>query len=229
MDQGASETAAMKVTEYVEIFGYGSLVNRRARRSDLVARPVRIGGWRRSWSHCVETENGNVCALTVVPQAEAGVAGVGILERRDNLAALDAREKGYRRIPLALDAEEPPGVATRGDWERFTYISTPVALRPGSREFPIWRSYLECVLAGFLDLGGGAAARDFIVTTDGWEAPILDDRAAPKYMRAVKLPQHVQGEVDALIQSHELHRTQFADPAALLAAGQKVWDVGGFG
>jgi cation transport protein ChaC len=98
--------------------------------------------------------------------------------------------------------------------ESFTYISTPAAHRQGSRQFPIWRSYLECVLAGFLDLGGDAAARDFIVTTDGWEAPILDDRLAPKYMRAVRLSPPIQSNVDALIRSHGLDRTQFIDPSA---------------
>jgi hypothetical protein len=214
MDKGASEPASVIASEYVRIFGYGSLVNRDARRHDLVARPARITGWRRSWSHCVETEHGRVCALTIAPNAEAEVAGVVVLEHRDNLSALDAREKGYQRVRLVLVAEEPPISPDRAGLESFTYISTPAAHRLGSRQFPIWRSYLECVLAGFLDLGGDAAARDFIVTTDGWRAPILDDRLAPKYMRAVRLSPHVQGKVDTLIHSHGLDRTQFIDPSA---------------
>jgi hypothetical protein len=65
------------------------------------------------------------------------------------------------------------------------------------------------VLAGFLDVGGKIAARDFVVTTRGWESPILDDRTAPKYMRATSLPAGIQTDVDALIQEHGLERTQF--------------------
>jgi hypothetical protein len=219
----------MILSEYVQIFGYGSLVNRRTRRNDLIARPVRACGWRRSWNHCVETENGRVCALTITPNALAEVDGVVVLEHRDNLAILDAREKGYQRVQISIVADELPSVPTPGDQESFTYTSTPVAYRRGSRDFPIWRSYLECVLAGFLDLGGDAAARDFIVNTDGWETPILDDRPAPRYMRAVLLSEDTQREVDALIRSLGLDHTQFADPNALSPVGRRPADGDEFG
>jgi cation transport protein ChaC len=221
VDQGPAEFAAMTTSEHVQIFGYGSLVNRRTRRAHLVAGPARASGWRRSWSHCVETENGKVCALTIVPNAEAEVAGVVVLEHRDHLPALDAREIGYQRVPISVVADEPPILPAPGHQESFSYTSTSAAYRRGSREFPIWRSYLECVLSGFLDLGGDVAARNFIVSTDGWDAPILDDRSAPKYMRAVQLSEDIRREVDALIRSLGLDRTQFADPSALLSVGQR--------
>ena len=35
--------------------------------------------------------------------------------------------------------------------------------------------------------GGAAGVADFFATTDGWEAPILNDRAAPQYPRHQRL------------------------------------------
>jgi glutathione-specific gamma-glutamylcyclotransferase len=167
--------------------------------------------------------------LTITPHAEAEVAGVVIPEHRDDLSGLDAREEGYQRIRLTLVADKPRISPAQAGLETFTYVSTPATHRRGSREFPIWRSYLECVLAGFLDLGGNAAAHDFIATTDAWEVPILDDRRAPKYMRAVPLSPHEQGKVEALIHSHGLDSTQFADPTALLPVTRRSADGDEFG
>jgi cation transport protein ChaC len=201
----------MTPPDVVHVFGYGSLVNRRARRQDLEAKPAVVCGWRRMWGHCVATENGNVCALTITPEARATVAGVVVLEQRNNLAALDAREIGYKRVSVSLAVEPASDPANREAGEAFTYTSASEACKRGSREFPIWRSYLECVLAGFLDLGGEEAARNFVLSTDGWDTPLLDDRTAPKYMRSILLPTDIQDEVDRLILSYGLDRAEFTE------------------
>jgi len=164
----------------------------------------------------VETERGKVCALTIAPSRGAEVFGVFVPTPRTELAGLDLREQGYQRVPLAASdflAHDMPGFSESTfviDDGVFTYISIPEAHRPGSWEFPIWRSYLECVMAGFLELGGAAAVQEFIVSTDGWGAPILDDRAAPKYMRAVTLPAEIRSQMDALIRAANLDSFQFS-------------------
>jgi hypothetical protein len=199
------------MSETVGIFGYGSLVNRSARRHQIDARELDLRGWRRSWTHCVETERGGVCALTIVPSANEGVRGVLLDFPRAELPALDARELGYRRIAISRDATGACGDKS-SDQDMFTYVSTEAASRPGSREFPIWRSYLECVLAGYYDLGGVAAVREFLATTRGWGVPILDDRNAPKYMRAVMLSDETRRRLDELIHERELDALQFSEP-----------------
>src|SRR5258706_13885915 len=113
----------MIISEYVNIFGYGSLVNRRTRPHELAATPVRVRNWRRSWSHCVETELGKVCALTIAPHGEAEVAGVVVPEHRDGLSGLDAREKGYERIRFSLVADKPQISPAQGCLETFPYVS----------------------------------------------------------------------------------------------------------
>jgi hypothetical protein len=197
-------------SEFVVIFGYGSLLNQRThRRPDISIYPFRLTGWQREWGHCVDSGGaGKVCALTIRPNRRAEVSGAFVVDLRANLRDLDEREQGYRRVRIFSRARPSiPNIPANATI--FTYTSDPPEFRPGSREFPIWRSYLECVLAGFLDVGGKTAARDFVVTTRGWESPILDDRTAPKYMRATSLPAGIQTDVDALIQEHGLERTQF--------------------
>src|SRR5262245_60387292 len=135
-DPGLS--AMMPMSETVGIFGYGSLVNRNARRHQIEARAIDVSGWRRSWTHCVKTERGGVCALTIVPSTTDGVRGVLLDFPRADLPGLDARELGYRRIAISRDALAACG-DQRCDQDMFTYVSTDEASRPGSREFPIWR------------------------------------------------------------------------------------------
>jgi len=48
---------------------------------------------------------------------------------------------------------------------------------------PILLSYLDVVLQGYLQQFGPQGANLFLETTDGWNRPILNDRAAPLYPR----------------------------------------------
>jgi glutathione-specific gamma-glutamylcyclotransferase len=217
-------------SEFVTILGYGSLVNYCThRKPGVTIYPFRLTGWQRAWGHCVDAEPaGKVCALTIKPQRKAEVAGAFVQELRAELRCLEKREKNYRRVRI-LSRSQSFVSQILEDAPIFTYTSDRPELRQGSREFPIWRSYLECVLAGFLDVGGQAAVRDFIVTTKGWEAPILDDRLAPKYMRATTLSPEIRKEIDGLIQEHELERTQFCDRDALMPVPHPVSDDHEFG
>jgi hypothetical protein len=58
---------------------------------------------------------------------------------------------------------------------------------PPTDENPILLSYLDVVLQGYLHRFGVDGARAFVATTDGWHAPVIDDRAAPRYPRAQRL------------------------------------------
>jgi cation transport protein ChaC len=191
-------------SDYVGAFGYGSLVNRRTRTRNAVVDPFLIPGWRRSWAHCIETRWGNFCGLTIVPSADGEVAGVVVRRHRSFLTRLDRREQQYKRIQLRLVDEQIQLLRALGRVDVFAYTSEPPIFRPGNSEYPIWRSYLECVLAGFIDVGGHPAAEEFIKSTAGWETPILDDRATPKYPRAYRLPKRVQLAVDQLINHNGL-------------------------
>ncbi len=48
-------------------------------------------------------------------------------------------------------------------------------------------SYLDVVIQGYLTEFGEEGAARFFETTSGWNAPLLNDRAAPLYPRAQSL------------------------------------------
>ena len=73
------------------------------------------------------------------------------------------------------------------------------ACLPPTERHPILRSYLDTVLAGFRAEYGPGAVADFVATTRGWEAPILDDRARPRYSRAIAPDPALGAEIDAAL------------------------------
>ena len=52
-----------------------------------------------------------------------------------------------------------------------------------SMAHPVLLSYLDVVVQGYLHEFGPDGVERFFATTDGWDAPILDDRAHPHYPR----------------------------------------------
>ena len=48
---------------------------------------------------------------------------------------------------------------------------------------PVLLSYLDVVVQGYMREFGEAGVARFFATTDGWDAPVLDDRKHPIYPR----------------------------------------------
>jgi len=183
------------------VFGYGSLVNSSTHpRNAQSTGPVILSGWRRLWAHHLETASGTMCVLTIEPSAGAAVVGVLLDCDQAAMRELDLREQGYERRAVEVAYSESPSQRMAC----ITYVSMAARGQPASREAPIWRSYLDCVLAGFLALGGVPALEEFIRTTGGWDGPILDDRVAPLYSRAVRLSALEAGEIDEALARHRL-------------------------
>ena len=170
----------------LSFFGYGSLVNELTWAQQYEAQPGEIRGWRREWKHCVSAPFGRVCALTVVPKQDTVVQGVFISCSQTELEILDKREIGYRREVLA--ASEVGVYSGDNPSTVYIYSSTPKVYRSGSLEYPIWLSYVESVLFGYLRVFGHDGIDRFIESTGGWDAPIVDDRSKPLYPRALQLP-----------------------------------------
>jgi glutathione-specific gamma-glutamylcyclotransferase len=182
----------------VAYFGYGSLVNRHTRPAHTRARPARLAGWIRQWKHCIDLPFGKACALTAEKRAGCEIEGVLVLDHHDGLAAVDDREAGYRRERIELPEMEAPA----GEMDIFIYVSAPEWNHWGSAEYPILRSYVDCVLAGYLEVWGREGAAKFIKGTEGWGAPILDDRAAPRYPRAVPIDWGLRAAIDGLLEEN---------------------------
>ena len=156
-------------------FGYGSLVNR-ATHVFAEAHPAQLRGWRRVWRH---TELRPVAFLTVVPDAECTIDGLIAAVPEADWPALDEREAAYARVPAHHQVTHPlphrPEIAV---------YSIPVGQHgTPSATHPILLSYIDVVVQGYAREFGPEGVARFFETTHGWDAPILDDRADPRYPR----------------------------------------------
>ena len=190
-------------TDTIHYFGYGSLVNRDTRPSSESAWNARLGGWRRVWNHRVASSDAREGCTSLSVAADQGpgcsIDGVVVAMPRTELAGLDAREAGYERLALPSAAftfeGEAPGPLDTIHMYRSLHPAT------ANQSHPILRSYVDCVMAGYLSRFGEAGLRQFLSTTDGWEGTLLDDRSAPRYPRAVRLPADTIHQFDLIVAS----------------------------
>jgi len=172
-------------------FGYGSLVNRATHDYPRATR-ARLTGWRRAWTH---TTLRQVAYLSAVPAEGAVIEGLIASVPGHDWAALDERERAYHRHEVSHIVEH----------DAQGRLSVQVYAVPGTHaaaptvRHPILLSYIDVVVQGYLREFGPEGARRFFETTDGWEAPILNDRARPVYARHQALTGDERAFVD-----HEL-------------------------
>ena len=170
-------------------FGYGSLVN--ATTHDFAdPRPARLTGWRRAWRH---TDLRPVAFLTAIPAPGHEIAGVIAQVPHADWEALDQREWAYDRIPASAEITH----ALTTDPEISVYAVPEDRQNDGSETHPVLLSYLDVVVQGYLRVFGEQGVQHFFDTTDGWEAPFLDDRAEPRYPRHRQLSHAETALVDA--------------------------------
>lgn len=167
-------------------FGYGSLANS-GTHDWPVAGTATLSGWRRNWAHRSMGARG-VTALTIEPAPGSVIAGQMLAVPDDGWANLDQREAGYDCVIAQVSPLLDGSV---------TYVSEDP--QGADRDHPIWLSYVDTVLEGFLDMGGLDAVDAFVETTVGWDAPILDDRGDKLYPRATALVRETEAMVDGVL------------------------------
>lgn len=131
-----------------------------------------VRGWSRAWRH---TSLREVAFLTAIPDPKGQIDGLSAAVPGGDWSALDAREFAYERCPLDSEGGTVIYAIAEGQHSAAT------------QEHPILLSYLDVVVQGYLREFGEAGAALFFATTKGWEAPILDDRSAPRYPRHQRL------------------------------------------
>lgn len=172
-------------------FGYGSLVNR-VTHDFADAHPAVLTGWARAWRH---TDLRPVAFLTAIPMEGSRIDGMIARVPGADWAALDEREWAYDRVP-ARDAVSHDLTA---DPEIAVYAVPESRHSAPTTRYPILMSYLDVVIQGYLREFGRPGVDRFIATTRGWEAPILNDRAEPRYARHQQLSRDETGLVDSLL------------------------------
>jgi len=168
-------------------FGYGSLVNTATHIYDTT-HPATVSGWRRVWKH---TADRDLAFLSVEPFEGSQIDGLIAKVPGADWAALDERETGYSRAPLAADALRHDAGPLHVEMYQVTADTHGIA------EKPLLLSYIDVVVQGFLQVFGTDGVARFFDTTHGWNAPILNDRASPQYPRAQALTTGQTALVDA--------------------------------
>ncbi len=173
------------VMDEVAFFGYGSLVNELTLSKKYDIQPGKVQNWKREWKHCVDTPFGRVCALTASRARDALIDGVFIRCNELELSQFDEREIGYVRVNIVRSdavcwSDSLPD-------RLYIYTSGVESYRVGDLHYPIWLSYVEVVIYGYLQRFGEAGVDRFIESTDGWAAPIIDDRQNPRYPRFIQI------------------------------------------
>ena len=144
------------------------------------AQTARLTGWRRVWRYTTLRE---VAYLTVIPDPDCTIDGLIAPVPDQDWAALDYRERAYARVPAAHQIchalPHQPEIAV-------------YAIPDGQHQTPCSRhslllSYIDVVVQGYLKEFGPEGVTRFFATTDGWDAPIVDDRAVPRYPRHCRL------------------------------------------
>ena len=171
-------------------FGYGSLVNRATHAFPRATRAT-AEGWGRVWK---KTRLREVAFLTAIARPGMQIDGLVAAVPGHDWAALDAREWAYSRGPAGLVTHD-----LKGDIDIQIYRTRPEHDADGSQDHPILLSYLDTVVQGYLEEFGPLGAERFFATTDGWDSPVLDDRAAPRYPRAQRLSQAETDVVDGAL------------------------------
>lgn len=170
-------------------FGYGSLVNRKT-HGYPDAHPAELRGWRRAWVRSVAFDR---VFLSVVPDPTTTISGLIAAVPQGDWSALDVRESGYARLSSGDAVTHPlaPGLD-------IAHYAVPEDQQGHSSRNVIALTYLDVVVQGFLHEFGPQGVAHFFDTTDGWETPILNDRAAPEYPRH----QTLTSEETALVDHH---------------------------
>jgi hypothetical protein len=191
-------------TDWIYYFGYGSLVNRDTRPTGEFSEPATLHGWQRVWENrTADPERSQQCtSLSIELLTEASKGSIeGVVARMpvSDLAQLDQRESGYDRLRLPIsDFQLTDNVETD---HIYVYQSQLPNRFLADDQHPILQSYIDCVLAGYVRQFGPSGMQSMIDSTRGWDRPVLDDRAAPHYPRAVNIDADLQSSIDQLLSS----------------------------
>jgi len=164
------------------VFGYGSLVNGATHDASLT--PARLEGYRRVWHH---TTLRDIAFLSIHEVPGAVIEGAVQAVPNADFAALDRREAGYRRLSAKVYPTTDPCVV----------YQVPPENRVDGAPHALLLSYIDVVVAGFLEHFGVTGVTRFFETTDGWNVRVIDDRQTPRYPRHQPLHAQVKALTDA--------------------------------
>lgn len=167
------------------IFGYGSLINSISRYQtnpdSKDAIPVRVAAefrHARYWNYHGTSSRLTALGVRQIRDEENGqeINGVIYPILDSDMAQVDEREEGYRRVALPWEFVTPLSwAAPPAHTKTRLWIYVPERPEPPSADFPILQTYIDVCLDGCLEHGEDFA-ETFLKTTFGWNRYWLNDR-----------------------------------------------------
>ena len=128
-----------------------------------------------------------------MPDADSTIDGLIAAVPNQDWQALDIREGAYDRVAAAHQVTH-----TLAHQPDIAVYSIPHGKHGAPTEkHPVLLSYIDVVVQGYLTEFGESGAARFFATTDGWDAPVINDRHAPLYPRHCMLTGDERRFVDA--------------------------------
>lgn len=174
--------------DLVGYFGFGSLVNRKTLRTDFIdAVPARLHGWQRHWQSRTRALPDHVAQLSVHEVPGKWIDGLIVVDRAENLPAVDYRERDYDRVVISPENLEFHNGKSAGDLPDYLIVYVAKENNHISPDGPLLQSYLDAVMQGFLLEYGQRGISHFLESTVGFNRQIILDRREPRYSRPVQL------------------------------------------
>ena len=174
------------------VVGYGSLMSQtsaeRTVERILSRHPVVINGFVRTFDAHVEIFNLGIAFLSVSPHETERLNGVMMSLSKQDIEAMDGREKSYCRQSIPHDSIQiTDGYAfSDPDSKVWIYVlENKDDSEVTTSKFKVVQSYVDVFLDGCLDINQefdlSDFARDCVNLTKGWEKyPIVNDRIFPR-------------------------------------------------
>jgi hypothetical protein len=165
------------------IIGYGSLMDKESRtrtnKSALVAKPILIKGFERTWGH-----NGGmykITFLTIFKKEEAFLNAVYYPVSIKDLNKTDRRESGYCRIKVKEKNLSFYGKKIKTKNKNFwVYAANLDKIKKPSKDHPIVQSYVDIFMSGCFQIKKRYKIQEFpnqcVETTTEWSKHWVNDR-----------------------------------------------------
>jgi hypothetical protein len=197
------------------LVGYGSLLSHdsRSRHSNIFCpnMPIFVHGWRREW---LARGFADLQTGLGVSQVESAKLNGVLLPIEQISPELRNREQDYQFVEVDPDsiAAAPESPLAQAELDKIRakpdeykiWICANLHKLPADIHYPIYQTYLDTCLVGCIDLGIDNFASEFIQNTHFWEHGWINDRNNSRYVRAARVTQQQQIQIDQLLALQQL-------------------------
>lgn len=197
------------------LVGYGSLLSHdsRSRYSNIFCpnMPIVAHGWQREWLARGLADRQTSLGVSAIKSAKLN----GVLLPIEQISPeLRNREQDYQFVevdPGNIEAAVGSDIA-QSEFQKIRtapnnykiWICVNLHKEPANNHYPIYQTYLDTCLVGCFEMGIDNFAAEFIQHTHFWKHGWINDRDNARYVRAARVSQQQQLQIDQLLESLQI-------------------------